>query len=90
MAREVQVQCEGCGHSFAIRHHRRLRVIAAGAGALVGAVVTESVVGVVVIGGISYAVARAADNYWARRCPRCGTLSDLPAAKVQPAEAAAA
>lgn len=87
-----EIDCAHCGHHFVVRYHRKRRLVAAGAGVLVGAIVTDGFVGAIVFGGLTYMAAAAIDSYWSRRCPHCDTVAAVPTtpAEVQPAEAAEA
>ena len=82
----VELTCPTCAHRFSLRTHRKLRILAAGTGALVGGMMSDSILGAVLIGGVAYAATRAIDNYWARRCRVCGTIVDLPAKSESDAE----
>lgn len=77
---ERMLQCRSCQHVFAPTKHTKARWAAAGAGAILGGVATESVVGAVVIGGLCYGAASAADAMiFARRCPECGARGEVRA-----------
>lgn len=72
--REPTLFCTACQIEFAPTAHKRARWAVAGAGAVLGTVATDNVVGGLVIGGLCYGAATAADVlYFARRCPQCGT-----------------
>ena len=85
----IEIQCAHCGNRFELRYHRRRRLVAAGAGALVGLIVTDGVVGTVVFAGLTYVAARVVDQYLARRCPHCDVVAPRAAAE-QAVEYAAA
>lgn len=75
--REPTLFCSACQIEFAPTAHKGARWAVAGAGAVLGTVVTDSVVGGLVIGGVCYGAAAAADVlYFARRCPQCGTRGE--------------
>lgn len=84
--RETQtITCPNCSTAFEPHRHSGARWIAAGAGAVVGGAVTESILGALMIGGLTYGVAAAVDEYQARRCPECHTVAfgwRKPAAEV--------
>jgi hypothetical protein len=91
--KNTEVTCPTCSRHFEIRYHRKLRILAAGTGALFGAAISDGIIGAVLIGGVSYAAARAIDSYLARRCRVCGTIVELPSrpdVEQPPAEAQAA
>lgn len=75
-AEEAQtITCPSCNTVFEPHRHSGARWIAAGAGAIVGGAVTESFFGALMIGGLSYGIAAAVDEYQARRCPECHTIA---------------
>lgn len=86
--REPSLFCSACQIEFAPTVHKRARWAVAGAGAVLGTVVTDNVIGGVMIGGVCYGAATVADRlYFARRCPQCGTrgtaLAEVEATPAQ-------
>lgn len=70
--RPEEAECTQCHHVFEPTLHRGWHISAGAAGLVLGALMTESFLGGLVIGGLSYAGARAADRYYSLRCPSCG------------------
>jgi ssDNA-binding Zn-finger/Zn-ribbon topoisomerase 1 len=71
---ERTITCPNCGSQFELKRHRKARWLAAGAGALLGAAATRSLLGGALIGTISYGIATMFDEYQAHRCPECQML----------------
>lgn len=75
MKKRMDLTCSACATIFSPTTHIKARWAIAGAGAVIGGTATESVLGGLVFGGVSYLVAAAADEaYFAKRCPNCGKL----------------
>jgi hypothetical protein len=72
----TQLSCKTCERIFFPLRHTRACMTAAGVGALVGALATQSLLGAVLVGGATYAIAAGLDSWhFARYCPDCGGLA---------------
>lgn len=71
MTKEQQYVCPNCSTTFQPVKHLGVRVLAAGAGALVGGAMSRSVLLGLAAGGISYWGAGKFDQVYLQRCPDC-------------------
>ena len=73
-SREFRYTCTNCQIEFTPVIHRKTRWAVAAAGAVLGTVLTENLLGGVAVGVLCYVAATTADRFhFSTLCPECGS-----------------